>query len=75
VQRAIVGFHKDEEDHWAADLECGHSRHFRHQPPWQNRAWVLTEEGRAQFLGTKIECVKCDDLHLPVTPEPTDSGR
>jgi hypothetical protein len=60
VERAIVGFHKDEEGHWVADLECGHTRHVRHDPPWQSRPWVITDEGRARFLGTKLRCVKCE---------------
>ena len=60
MKRAIVGFHQDDEHHWVADLECGHSQHVRHDPPWQLRPWVMTEEGRSQFLGTQLECVKCD---------------
>jgi hypothetical protein len=24
MQQAIVGFHLDEENHWVADLACGH---------------------------------------------------
>ncbi len=60
MERAIIGFHKDEEGHWVADLECGHARHVRHDPPWQNRGWVLTAEGRKTFLGTKLNCAKCD---------------
>jgi len=59
LQRAITGFHQDEYGHWVADLECGHTRHVRHAPPWTLRPWVLTPEGRAQFLGHKLECVKC----------------
>jgi hypothetical protein len=58
-QRAIVGFHQDEEGHWVADLECGHTQHMRHQPPWQNREWVLTPDGRARFIGVRIECRRC----------------
>lgn len=60
MDRAIVGFHQDDEKHWVADLECGHTRHARHDPPWQNRQWVTTAEGRARFLGTKMNCVRCD---------------
>ena len=60
MKRAIVGFHQDDEHHWVADLECGHSQHVRHDPPWQLRPWVVTEEGRSRFLGTQLECVKCD---------------
>lgn len=59
VARRIVGFHQDAERHWVADLECGHGQHVRHLPPWQDRAWVETEEGRARFLGERLECVKC----------------
>ena len=58
-QRAIVGFHQDDEGHWVAELECGHSQHMRHDPPWQDRAWVLTAEGRARFIGARIECRQC----------------
>lgn len=57
--RAIIGFHTDEEGHWVADLECGHTQHVRHDPPWQVRAWVTTAEGRASRIGTTLECVKC----------------
>lgn len=66
--RRIVGYHQDEEAHWVADLECGHSQHVRHDPPWQNRPWVITESGRTEFLGTTLECVKCvqDGNPLPI---------
>jgi len=60
-QRAIVGFHQDEEGHWVADLECGHSQHMRHDPPWQNRSWVLTPEGRARFIGVRLSCRRCGE--------------
>jgi hypothetical protein len=59
IPRRIVGFHQDEEQDWVADLECGHTQHVRHDPPWQVRPWVITESGRAKFLGTTLECVKC----------------
>ena len=58
-QRAIVGFHQDDEGHWVADLACGHSQHMRHNPPWQDRQWALTAEGRARFIGVGIECRLC----------------
>jgi hypothetical protein len=58
-KRAITGFHQDHEGHWVAELECGHGQHMRHDPPWQNRPWVLTPEGRARFIGIEIPCVKC----------------
>lgn len=61
MDRLIVGFHQDDENYWVADLDCGHTRHVRHDPPWQNRPWVLTEEGRAQWIGTKLKCVRCNE--------------
>ena len=59
VARRIVGYHQDEEGHWVADLECGHSQHVRHDPPWQSRPWVTTPEGRAEKLGVTLDCRDC----------------
>jgi hypothetical protein len=59
VPRRIVGFHTDDEGHWVADLECGHTQHVRHDPPWQQRPWVVTPEGRSRHLGTELVCLKC----------------
>jgi hypothetical protein len=56
----ITGFHQDEHGHWVAELDCGHQQHVRHDPPWQNRAWVLTAEGRQTFIGVTIECRQCE---------------
>ncbi len=61
MQQAIIGFHLDEENDWVADLACGHTQHVRHNPPWQNRAWVITAEGRKEKLGMMLECKWCDD--------------
>ena len=58
-ERAIIGFHLDEENHWVADLECGHTRHVRHDPPWQNREWVTTLETRRLNIGKIFICKKC----------------
>lgn len=57
--RRIVGFHRDEENDWVADLECGHSVHMRHNPPWQSRPWVVTAEGRASMIGVVVDCQRC----------------
>jgi ketosteroid isomerase-like protein len=71
VARRIVGFHEDGEHQWVADLECGHTQHVRHDPPWQQRPWVLSDEGRRGFLGAELPCVICAtpqriDLAAPV---------
>ena len=58
-KRAIVDFYLDEEDHWVAELECGHGRHVRHDPPWQNRPWVIKAETREPYLGYEFICKKC----------------
>jgi len=61
MNKKIIGYHQDEEKHWVAELECGHNQHVRHQPPWQNRPWVITEEGRKSRLGLILSCKKCDE--------------
>jgi hypothetical protein len=58
----ITGFHQDEEGHWVAELSCGHQQHMRHDPPWQNREWVTTAEGRARFIGVEIPCKGCEEI-------------
>ncbi|MBC3765095.1 DUF3565 domain-containing protein [Neptunicella marina] len=59
MQRAIVEFYQDEQLHWIAELECGHCQHIRHKPPWVNRFWVLTEQGRENMLGKTLSCNLC----------------
>ncbi|MDY6481444.1 DUF3565 domain-containing protein [Acinetobacter faecalis] len=59
--QAIIGFHLDDEQHYVAKLACGHNQHVRHTPPWQNRPWVVTEDGRKEKLGVMLECKLCDD--------------
>jgi Protein of unknown function (DUF3565)/Cysteine-rich CPXCG len=51
-----------------ADLECGHSQHVRHEPPWQVRPWVQSPEGRAAMIGTALECPFCRDSMLDSEP-------
>jgi uncharacterized protein DUF3565 len=60
VERRITGFHQDELGDWVAELDCGHTQHVRHDPPWQVRPWVVTDEGRRGFLGATLNCVECD---------------
>jgi len=61
MEQPIVGFHKDDEDHWVVCLACGHNQHVRHDPPWINRLWVTTPEGRESRLGVKLDCKKCEE--------------
>jgi hypothetical protein len=60
MEQPITGFHKDEENDWVAELQCGHNQHVRHNPPWMLRPWVTIEEGRRSRLGNKLNCKKCD---------------
>jgi hypothetical protein len=61
MQRRISGFHQDEEAHWVADLECGHTQHVRHEPPLTTRPWVLDPSSRQAHLGTLLDCRRCDE--------------
>lgn len=63
--RAITGFRQDDHGDWVADLSCLHSQHVRHRPPFQERPWVVTAEGRASRMGGDIDCPLCDRAELP----------
>jgi hypothetical protein len=66
VDTTIVGFHQDDAGDWVAELACGHGQHMRHVPPWQERPWVTTENGRQRKMGASIECTLCDTIRLPL---------
>ena len=61
MKQRITGFHRDEYGDWVADLECGHGQHVRHDPPWSERPWVVTPQGRERMLGETLACKKCDE--------------
>ncbi|MYJ23930.1 MAG: DUF3565 domain-containing protein [Nitrospira sp. SB0673_bin_12] len=61
MKQRIIGFHRDEHGDWVADLECGHGQHVRHDPPWSERPWVVTPQGRERMLGKTLACKKCDE--------------
>lgn len=65
MERAITGFHQDDEAHWVADLACGHTQHVRHRPPQELRPWVLDDVGRAGKLGALLDCAFCDMPAMP----------
>ena len=56
----IHDFHQDAKGHWFALLACGHSEPVRHRPPYINRGWLLTEEGRAGQIGKRWRCRECE---------------
>jgi tellurite resistance-related uncharacterized protein len=65
MDTTITGFHTDSEGDWVAELGCGHGQHVRHKPPWMERAWVVTPEGRAGKVGASIDCPLCDRIAMP----------
>ncbi len=58
--RRILGFTQDESGDWVALLDCGHRRHVRHRPPFEDRAWVENADGRGSRVGALLECGLCD---------------
>lgn len=65
MNRKIVDFYLDDDNHWVALLECAHGQHVRHQPPFVNRDWTQTRTGREAMLETELNCLKCERLELP----------
>ncbi len=65
MERAIVGFHRDEMGDWVAELDCHHDQHVRNKPPFIVRPWVESAAGRNEHLASKLQCVRCDRLELP----------
>jgi len=66
MERAITGWSCDEHGDWVAHLVCGHRQHVRHNPPFQERPWVLTAASRERWIGRPLGCRLCDEE----TPEP-----
>jgi tellurite methyltransferase len=67
--RTIDGFHQDDEGDWVAELSCLHNQHVRHSPPLRERPWVIYGAGRAERVGSPIDCPLCDRLELPADLE------
>jgi len=67
MNQPIEKFEKDDLGDWMAILACGHTQHVRHNPPWINRPWVESGQGRIDAIGEILNCKKCD------RGEPTDT--
>jgi len=65
MDRSITGFHRDDEEHWVAELSCGHGQHVRHDPPFTERPWVQSRAEREARIGSALDCVRCDRSELP----------
>src|SRR5260370_29846070 len=66
MKQKIVGFHRDKHADWVADLQCGHTQHEPHRPPWQQRPWVTTSEGRRSRLGIETRLQKVRRLSINI---------
>jgi hypothetical protein len=60
MKQAIIGYHKDQENDWVAELCCAYFQHVRYNSPFINRPWVTTERGWCSMLGYELNCNKCD---------------
>jgi tellurite methyltransferase len=65
IERTVTGFRVDTDGDWVAVLDCHHGHHARHDPPWQERSWTQTEEGRQSMVGTTMGCPKCVWIEVP----------
>ena len=70
MKTKITGFHQDEYKQWVADLSCGHSRHFRHDPPFQVREWVTSPQGRNTYNVDKVCLVGFNERYFPPSQTP-----
>lgn len=74
-ERTITAFHQDPVGDWVATFQCGHTQHMRHRPPWEERPWVATPEGRAERLAQKLPCGSCGQLLAALGPEARERVR
>ena len=70
MQRRIAAFEQDQEAHWLARLDCGHTRHTRHDPPLSERPWVLEASQRQARIGTDLDCAACGRREMPPSYRP-----
>lgn len=73
MKQKILRFNQDEAGDWVAELSCGHARHVRHRPPWQNYRWIMNAGGRASMIGEKLKCGLCTQgIDKPPTAKDSD---
>ena len=65
MERRIVGFVQDDSGDWVAHLDCFHSQHVRHTPPFRSAPWVLDDATRSSRVGSVLDCPLCDRAELP----------
>ena len=65
MERPIIAFGHDSAGEPIAVLSCGHPQHVRHNPPFINRPWVTSEEGRNGMIGQMLNSVRCENIELP----------
>ncbi|MSR13288.1 MAG: DUF3565 domain-containing protein [Gammaproteobacteria bacterium] len=70
MHRAITALVQDLAGDWIAILVCGHRQHVRHRPPFADRSWVESREGRELHLGQDLECPLCARFEWPADFEP-----
>ncbi len=75
MERRIVSFFQDEEEHWVARLSCHHPQHVRHDPPLISRPWTKTQAGRQSRIGEPLFCKRCEEAQWPEGLEPYKSTR
>jgi len=68
MQRKIIGLHQDEAQDWVVDLACGQQQHVRHAPPWLNRPWGVSPEGRQSRFGSSLDCKHCNHSEYESVP-------
>jgi tellurite resistance-related uncharacterized protein len=56
---------EDEAGDPIAQLDCGHARHVRHEPPLSERPWVLDPAERNARIGSLLDCARCQSRELP----------
>lgn len=59
ILQPIIGYHRDDEGHWVAQLACGHNQHARHDPPLTHCQWVKNIAGRDSMLNFELGCQNC----------------